>query len=67
MCLSDGLNDFPDDISPRYTQLKLDFLDYFWFSGSPDRGSRIGERSEMGGSGYTEAYTDVGTDISSPG
>ena len=67
MCLPNGLDDVPHDIFPRHTQLKLDFLDHFWFFGSPDRWSRIGERGEMGRPGYTEAYTDVGTDLSSSG
>lgn len=67
MCLPNGLDHFPDDIGSRHAQLKLDFLDHFWFSGSPDRRPRIREWGEMRGSGYTEAYTDVGTDFSSSG
>jgi len=67
MCVPDGLDDFPDDFSPGHAQLQLDLLDYFWFSGSPYRGSGIGEGGEMGGPGYTKAYTDVGANFSSSG
>ena len=65
MCVLDGLDNPLDDFSPRHAQLQLDFLDYFRFSGSANRGSGVGKRGEMGRPGDTEAYTDVATNISS--
>jgi hypothetical protein len=65
MCVPNRLDNSFNDISPRHAQLKLDFLDYFWFSGSAYRGSGVGEGGEMGRSGYTEAYAYVGSNVSS--
>ena len=65
MCVPNGLDYIPDYISSCHAQLQLDFLDYFWFSGTPYRGSRVGEWGEMGCPGDTKAYAYVGADISS--
>jgi hypothetical protein len=65
MCVPNSLDNIPDNFSPRHAQLQLDFLNYFWFSGSAYRGSGVGEGGEMGRSGYTKAYAYVGSNVSS--
>jgi hypothetical protein len=67
MCVPNGLDHIPGYISSCHAQLQLDFLDYFWFSGSPYRRSGVGEGGEMGRPGDTEAYAYVGANVSSSG
>jgi hypothetical protein len=67
MCVPNCLDNIPDNFSPRHAQLQLDFLDYFWLSGSPYRRSGVGKGGEMGRPGDTEAYAYVGANVSSSG
>jgi len=65
MCLPNRFYNSPGNFSSCHTQLKLDFLDYFWFSGSAYRGSGVGEGCEMGCPGDTKADTYVGANVPS--